>query len=115
MRILSVASSPATAGACCWRIRLGDAIAALKLIISRDLFDGGLYNVVTANATVRNIVDAISALIPDASLEYVNSPIMNQLSYMVRNDRFANLGFTFEGNLERGIGDTIALLKGARR
>jgi len=93
---------------------LDDAIEALKLIINRDLFDGGLYNVVTANSTVGNIVDAISEHIPDAAIEYVDSPIMNQLSYNVNADRFSNLGFEFNGSLERGISDTISLLKGAR-
>jgi nucleoside-diphosphate-sugar epimerase len=93
---------------------LDDAIEALKLIINRDLFDGGLYNVVTANSTVGNIVDTISLHIPNASIEYVDSPIMNQLSYNVRADRFKDLGFTFNGSLERGIEDTISLLKGAR-
>jgi nucleoside-diphosphate-sugar epimerase len=92
---------------------LDDAIEALKLIIDRDLFDGGLYNVVTTNSTVGNIVDAISEHIPDASIEYVDSPIMNQLSYHVNADRFSNLGFTFSGSLERGIGLTIDLFKGA--
>jgi UDP-glucose 4-epimerase len=92
---------------------LDDAIEALKLIINRDLFDGGLYNVVTTNSTVGNIVDAISEHIPDASIEYVDSPIMNQLSYHVNADRFSNLGFTFSGSLERGIGLTIDLFKGA--
>ena len=93
---------------------LDDAIEALKLIINRDLFDGGLYNVVTANSTVGNIVDAISEHIPDASIKYVDSPIMNQLSYNVKSDRFKDLGYTFTGSLERGIRDTITLLNGAQ-
>lgn len=93
---------------------LGDAVAALKLIINKDLFDGELYNVVTANSTVGNIVGTISENIPDAAIEYVDSPIMNQLSYNVKADRFSNLGFEFKGCLERGIRDTISLLKGAR-
>ena len=94
---------------------LGDAVSSLKLIINQDLFDGGLYNVVTTNSTVRDIVDAISEHVPDASIEYVDSPIMNQLSYNVNSDRFKNEGFTYNGNLEMGIGSTIDRLKGARQ
>ena len=93
---------------------LGDAVAALKLIINLDLFDGGLYNVVTANATVRNIVDAISSHVPAVTIEYVDSPIMNQLSYTVKNNRFADLGFKFEGSIDQGISDTISLLRSHR-
>jgi len=36
---------------------------------------------------------------------------MDQLSYHVSNNRFKNIGFEFEGDMEKGIGDTINLLK----
>ena len=94
---------------------LGDAVEALKFILQRNLFDQGTYNVVTANATVRDIVDAISNHIPDVSIEYVDSPIMNQLSYVVAADRFASQGFEPKGSLQRGIAETVQLLKGARQ
>ena len=94
---------------------LTDAVAALKFILHRELFDRRTYNVLSANSTVKNIVDAISVHVPDVSLEYVDSKIMNQLSYTVKNDRFAELGFEFHGSLEEGIRDTIQLLQGARQ
>lgn len=93
---------------------LGDAVRALKFIIQRNQFDGRTYNVVTTNSTVGDIVDIISELVPDVSVQYVDSPIMNQLSYTVSKERFAGLGFQFEGSLEEGISNTIQLLKGAR-
>jgi hypothetical protein len=46
-------------------------------------------------------------------VRYVDTEIMNQLSYHVANDRFVNLGFEFKGDLERGIADTLRLLKTA--
>ena len=94
---------------------LKDAILALKFIAQRDLFDCGTYNVLTTNSTVKDIVDIISQHVPDVSIQYVDSPIMNQLSYTVANDRFIGLGFEFTGSLEDGIGDTIQLLRGVRR
>jgi hypothetical protein len=39
---------------------------------------------------------------------------MNRLSYYVDNSRFSQLGFEFSGSLERGIGDTVAMLTGSR-
>lgn len=94
---------------------LGDGIEALKFIIKRDLFDGRIYNVLTTNATVGNIVDIIKAHVPDVSIKYVDSPIMNQLSYTVSNKRFVRLGFQLKGSLEEGIADTIGLLRGVRQ
>jgi nucleoside-diphosphate-sugar epimerase len=94
---------------------LGDAVAAIKFITQKKLFDGSVYNVVTTNSTISNIVDISLGLVPDISIEHVDTPIMNQLSYHVSNKRFSDLGFEFKGDLEQGIGKTIDLLKGVRR
>ena len=92
---------------------LGDAARAIAFVIRKGLFDGRVYNVLTQNATVRQIVDVIREFVPDIEVRFVDSPIMNQLSYEVSCDRFLSQGFTFEGNLRRGIKDTIALLQQA--
>ena len=62
---------------------LADAIRAIAFVIKQDLFDGRVYNVLTLNATVRDIVECIREFVPDVRLSFVNSPIMNQLSYEV--------------------------------
>jgi nucleoside-diphosphate-sugar epimerase len=93
---------------------LGDAVAAINFIIQNKLYNGNVYNVVTTNTTISNIVDIISALVPDIAIAYVDTPIMNQLSYHVSSRRFSDLGFEFKGNLEQEIGKTIDLLSGVR-
>jgi UDP-glucose 4-epimerase len=93
---------------------LRDAVRAIAHIIERDRFDGRIYNVLTLNATVRELVEAISKLLPDLKLSFVDSPIMNQLSYEVSAQRFIDRGFTFTGDLQRGVGDTVALLRAAQ-
>ena len=92
---------------------LRDCVAAVSLIIERNVFDGEIYNVVTANFTVEQIVTAIKQFIPSLTVDFVDSPIMNQLSYNVSDKRFTGLGFKVEGSIDRRIGDTIALLRGA--
>lgn len=94
---------------------LGDASSAMTAIIAGDWFDGQIYNVVTANVTVNDIVSSIRREIPEISIQYVDSKIMNQLSYTVRNDRFRARGFHFGGNIDRGIAETIRLLRNANR
>jgi UDP-glucose 4-epimerase len=93
---------------------LADAISAIAFAIKHDLFDGRVYNVLTLNATVRDIVDCIRKFVPDLELSFVNSPIMNQLSYEVSCRRFIDRGYIFSGNLQRGIGETVALLRAAQ-
>lgn len=93
---------------------LGDAVRAMKFIIENELYDGRVYNVVTSNATVAEIVGMISCRVADVSIKYVDTEIMNQLSYTVSNLRFRDLGFEFRGDLQRAIYETVDLLKAAR-
>lgn len=93
---------------------LEDAVRAIEFIIARDLFDRGIYNVLTLNATVRDIIDAIREFVPDLAVSLVDARIMNQLSYEVSPARFAALGFRSGGDLRRQIAETVSLLRGAR-
>ena len=94
---------------------LFDASRAIAFIIRKDLFDGRIYNVLTHNATVRQVVDTIREFVPDLNVTFVDSKIMNQLSYEVSRERFVSTGFEFAGDLRRGIGETINLLRQANR
>jgi nucleoside-diphosphate-sugar epimerase len=94
---------------------LEDAVRAISFVIERDLFTGKIYNVLTLNATVRDISDNIREFVPDVELSFVDSPIMNQLSYVVSSQRFCDAGFVFAGDIRRGIGNTISLLRSANQ
>lgn len=90
---------------------LQDAARAISFIIQEDIFDGEIYNVLTENITVRQVVEVINEFIPNLKIEYVDSRIMNQLSYIVSCQKFMDKGFIFSGSLKRGIGETISLIK----
>lgn len=92
---------------------LYDASRAIAFIIRNDIFNGLIYNVLTNNVTVRQVVDTIREFVPDLQVSFVDSKIMNQLSYEVSCERFVSKGFTFAGDLRRGIGDTLGLLRQA--
>jgi nucleoside-diphosphate-sugar epimerase len=88
-----------------------DASQAIIYIIKNNIFDGQIYNVLTHNSTVRQVVDTIKEFVPNLEIDFVDNRIMNQLSYEVLCDRFKSKGFVFSGNLRRGIEETIDLLK----
>jgi len=92
---------------------LYDASRAIGFIIRRDLFDGRIYNILTLNASVRQIVDSIREFVPELKICFVENKIMNQLSYEVSCSRFKSEGFDFSGDLRRGVGETINLLRQA--
>jgi UDP-glucose 4-epimerase len=92
---------------------LGDAIRAMRFFVERDLFDGRTYNVLTENLTVRQVVDAIRAVVPALEVTLVDARIMNQLSYDVSVARLRGLGFEAEGALHSAIAETIGRLRQA--
>jgi UDP-glucose 4-epimerase len=91
-------------------LEINDAINALLFIIKNDFFNKTIYNVVTLNATVGEIVEAIRKRVVDLNINFVDSKIMNQLSYEVSTDKFKKLGFNYSGSLENSVNESIKLL-----
>jgi UDP-glucose 4-epimerase len=89
---------------------LSDAVNAIGFVVKSNRFNNQIYNILTNNSTVSDIVELIRKYIPNLAIEYVESQIMNQLSYTVSNAKFQSAGFEFKGNLAEGISDTINLL-----
>ena len=94
-------------------LTLEDTIAAIFFIIKNNLFDQRVYNILTENLTVHSIIQHIKQHIPELDIQYVDTEIMNQLSYEVLNNRFQEQGFNFSGSVEKSIAETIALLRQA--
>jgi UDP-glucose 4-epimerase len=92
---------------------LGDAIRSVQWIIQKRLYTQSVYNVLTVNVMVQDILDIVAKYVAKIKIQFVDTAIMNQLSYTVANDLFRKSGFEFEGNLEKGIQDTIQLIKNA--
>ena len=96
-------------------LSLRDCVSAIDHVISKSLFDGEIYNVVTKNWTVREIITNIEKVSgTKATIEFVESQIMNQLSYEVSSQKFKDTGFYFEGKLDEDIKDSFELLSGIK-
>jgi nucleoside-diphosphate-sugar epimerase len=92
-------------------LHVGDAVRAMHLLLSWGRFDRRIYNVVTTNAAVNDIVEILKTQVPDVRVDFVDSKIMNQLSYTVLADKFKAKGFKFQGDLRSGVIETLDLLK----
>ncbi len=92
---------------------LNDAVKAITFIMKKNLFDQRIYNVLTENRTVKSIIQDIQQYVPHVDIQYVDTEIMNQLSYEVLNGRFKKQGFEFTGQVKKSIEETIQLLKAA--
>jgi len=96
-------------------LALSDANNAVAHVISKSLFEGEIYNVLTNNHTVAEIVAAIQqSTTKKCEIEFVESKIMNQLSYEVSNRKFLSTGFKFHGDLLIDVNKTMNLLAGIK-
>lgn len=94
-------------------LSLSDANQAVAHVLGNSLFNGEIYNVLTNNHTVAEIIATIEASTSKKCLiEIVESKIMNQLSYKVSNEKFISTGFDFKGSLRADIRETMMLLDG---
>lgn len=93
-------------------LSISDAIQALDFGIDEKLTVGEIYNIVTQNASVSEILKVIETeLNKTLSLEFVDSPIMNQLSYRVSNDKVKKEGFRFTESIVTDIIETLRILR----
>ncbi len=89
---------------------LGDACRAITHIIRKELFDGRVYNVLTLNATVREVVEIIRTFVPMLEVQFVENKIMNQLSYKVSDARFRETGYVPSGSLSESLAQELKLI-----
>lgn len=91
-------------------LSVDDAVRAIAHVINMNLFDARIFNVLTCNTSVQQILDEIEKFPMSLTIELVDHPIMNQLSYHVDDSRFRSTGFTPTGSLQEGIWNTLRLL-----
>ncbi len=71
-------------------LALSDALGAIIYFIKKEKYDRKVYNVLTDNLTVNSIIETIAPLVPRIQIDYVDSQIMNQLSYEVSSQKVRN-------------------------
>ena len=94
-------------------LSLDDCVSAIDHVLKKSLFSGDIYNIVTRNWTVREIIENIeNVACYGCKINLVDVAIMNQLSYEVSATKFQNTGFFFNGDLTHDIQETFNLLSG---
>ena len=92
-------------------LSLEDSFKLFKFCIEKNFFENDIYNVVSNNFTVNQIINKIKKIKKNIEITYVNSAIMNQLSYHVDKKKLSNKGLFLNSNLDRDIANTLNLFK----
>jgi nucleoside-diphosphate-sugar epimerase len=75
----------------------------------------GLYNVITNNYTLKQIVDlmreeSLKLFKREPEIDFVDTPLVNQHNYIVNDRKIRELGMQPRASLSEGIRDTLLLL-----
>ena len=92
-------------------LSLADAFKVFKFTIEKDLFKNDIYNALSENCTVNQILQKIRKFKKNIKVKFVSSKIMNQLSYHVAKDKLNNEGLYLKNKIIHDINDTMKLLK----
>jgi nucleoside-diphosphate-sugar epimerase len=92
-------------------LSLSDAFKVFKFCIEKNFFENDIYNVVSNNFTVKQIIEKIKKIKKNATTILVNSTIMNKLSYHVDKKKLQNKGLFLNSNLNRDIYNTLKLFR----
>lgn len=91
-----------------------DGVNCIKFIISKSLFQNEIYNVVTNNISIKDLLKNIKKY-KKVKVAFVSNKIMNQLSYEASSEKLLKKGFQIKGNLDKQIKKTLDLFEGVNK
>ena len=90
-------------------LSMKDAFKVFKFCIEKNMFKNEVFNALSQNLTVKQVVEMIRKYKKNAKIKFVNAKIMNQLSYHVDNKKLNSLGLKLTSSIERDIKETLKL------
>ena len=91
---------------------LNDAIDSILFFLKNSHWNGA-YNVLSGNYKLSNIIDSVRSLV-DVEVSMVNTPLLNQFSYEVSDDKIKSLGWGPKDDLVFEITNTLNQFKDLR-
>lgn len=85
-------------------LHVQDSVRSM-LFAADNLGDGEAYNVVGQNARLQKVVEAIVNHFPDVEVGYVEAEQLNQLSYVVSDEKIRERGFEPCYTLDQGVAE----------
>jgi len=87
---------------------LNDATRAFQFV-EENGNPGEIYNILTANFTMNEVIETIKELKPNVKIEITKSPLLNQKPYEVSSKKFLRFDFVFEDDLKTSLRESLEL------
>ena len=91
-------------------LSLSDAFKSFKFCIENNFFKNDIFNILSGNFTVNQILDFIRNYKKEIKVKLVDAAIMNQLSYHVSKEKIEKEGLYLNYNIKNDIKNTLRLL-----
>lgn len=88
-----------------------DAFKVFQFCISNNSFKNQIYNALSGNYKVSQIIKMIKKYKKNIKLKFVKTKIMNQLSYQVDDKKLKKLGLQLNSKIEMDIKETLSLFR----
>jgi UDP-glucose 4-epimerase len=92
-------------------LHVQDAVRSM-LFAASELGDGDVYNVVGQNGRLRDVVDAVERHFPDVEVGYTEAEQLDQLSYIVSDEKIERRGFESVYSLDQGVAELADKFRG---
>tara|TARA_B100001063_G_scaffold218676_1_gene222219 strand:- start:1229 stop:2155 length:927 start_codon:yes stop_codon:yes gene_type:complete len=92
-------------------LSLKDAVKTIIFFINKKKFDNEIYNVITANYTVEEVLNFIKKNKYKIKTKIIKSPILSQFSFKVSRKKLDQTGLILSNSIEGDVKSTLNLLK----
>jgi len=92
-------------------LSIRDSFKLFKFCIEKNFFKNDIFNALSGNFTVKQIISKIKKRKRNVTVKLVKSKIMNQLSYHVDDSKIRKYGLKLNCELQKDIDDTLKLFK----
>jgi UDP-glucose 4-epimerase len=94
-------------------IHVQDACEAVRFVLHNPgRTQGNIFNAVTANLSVLDLVNLFQNLITDLAVRYTEQDILTHFSFHVENSKLLNLGWRPQVSPQEGLGEVVARFRG---
>ena len=91
---------------------LNDAISSIVHFLNKsDEYWNTCYNVLTGNYSLKDVIEKIKHIIGNVELNMINTPLLNQYSYHVSDEKIIKTGWSSKDSLSKSIEQTLVKLR----
>tara|TARA_Y100000310_G_scaffold61340_1_gene56610 strand:+ start:4626 stop:5534 length:909 start_codon:yes stop_codon:yes gene_type:complete len=89
---------------------LNDAVQSIIHFLNSPQYFNQAYNVISGNFRLSDVVKSIETIVGDVKLNMIDTPLLNQFSYDVSDDKVRKTGYVPMDRLEDSIKSTLNML-----